>query len=56
GHFAANCMEADNTCGTYGENHCTMQCKNSEKKHCVSCKSDTHTSWDRNCSEFIWRC
>ena len=56
GHFAANCMEADDTCGTCGENHRTTQCKNSEKKHCVSCKSDTHTSWDRNCPEFIRRC
>ena len=55
GHFATNCMEQSDACGTCGEAHRTNQCKNPDRKHCVSCKTDTHTSWDRNCPEFIRR-
>jgi hypothetical protein len=56
GHFAANCFEPTDTCGTCGENHCTIACKNQDKKHCVSCNLDAYTSWDRKCLEFIRRC
>jgi hypothetical protein len=56
GHFAANCPEPDDTCGTCGEAHRTTLCENPDKKHCVSCNTDTHTSWDRNCPEFTRRC
>jgi hypothetical protein len=55
GHFAANCIEPTDTCGTCGKNHCTTHYKETEKKHCVSCNTDTHASWDRNCPEFIRR-
>jgi hypothetical protein len=56
GHFAVNCFEPGDTCGTCGEAHRTSQCKSTDKKHCVSCNTDTHTSWDRNCPEFVHRC
>ena len=44
GHFAANCIESEDACGTCGEAHRTALCKNTTKKHCVSCNTDTHTS------------
>ena len=56
GHFAINCLESEDKCGTCGEAHRTNLCKNPQKKHCVSCNTDTHTSWDRNCPEFIRKC
>jgi hypothetical protein len=55
GHFAANCPEPIDTCGTCGEDHRTIKCTNPEKRHCASCNTDTHASWDRNCPEFIKR-
>jgi len=27
--------------------------KHCEKAHCIFCNADTHTSWDRNCPEFL---
>ena len=56
GHFAHACMASVDTCGTCGEEHRTSECKNSEKMFCVSCKSNTHSSWDRDCPEFRRRC
>lgn len=55
GHFAVNCLDPEDTCGTCGGAHRTSLCDNRDKKHCVSCNTDTHTSWDRNCPEFIRR-
>ena len=56
GHFAAHCLEVDDTCGTCGANHRTNNCENKEKHHCVSCGDNTHASWDRACPEFNRRC
>ena len=39
-----------------GEEHRTSNCDNKEKTYCVSCKSNTHASWDRECPEFRKRC
>jgi hypothetical protein len=55
GHFAINCLESQDACGTCGENHRTNQCTNPDKRHCVSCNVDTHASWDRACPEFLRR-
>ena len=55
GHFAARCPEPNDICGTCGENHRTANCQNREKRYCVSCRSDVHASWDRNCPKFIRR-
>ena len=49
-------MASSDTCGTCGEEHRTSECGNKEKTYCVSCKSNTHTSWDRECPEFRRRC
>ena len=56
GHFAHSCMASSDTCGTCGEEHRTSECGNKEKTYCVSCKSNTHASWDRECPEFRRRC
>ena len=56
GHIAASCLEAKDTCGTCGGEHQTRNCTSPDKTYCVSCKSDTHASWDRKCPEFLRRC
>ena len=55
GHFAANCRAETDTCGTCGGQHRTSECT-ADKKYCVSCRTDAHSSWDRNCPEFIRKC
>jgi hypothetical protein len=56
GHFANECLAAADTCGTCGQEHRTSSCQSREKLHCVSCKVNTHASWDRTCPEFMRRC
>jgi hypothetical protein len=56
GHFTGNCPASVDTCGTYGEQHCTNACLNSRKLLCVTCESTYHASWDRNCPEFSRKC
>ena len=56
GHFAHSCTASIDTCGTCGEEHRTSECSNKEKTFCVSCRSNTHASWDRDCPEFRRRC
>ncbi len=35
--------------------HRTSACQNKEKLHCISCRDNSHASWDRACPEFIKR-
>ncbi|EIW85811.1 hypothetical protein CONPUDRAFT_37341, partial [Coniophora puteana RWD-64-598 SS2] len=53
GHLAAKCQSPTDVCGTCGDAHRTKSCPQKEKRHCVSCKSGDHASWDRSCPEFI---
>jgi cellular nucleic acid-binding protein len=55
GHFAADCLEDKDACGNCGENHHTKECPDSSRRYCVSCKNNTHASWDCGCPEFIRR-
>ena len=55
GHFAAECLEDKDACGNCGEDHHTKECPDKERRYCVSCKIDTHASWDRSCPEFLRR-
>ena len=55
GHMANNCQAATDTCGTCGKGHRTNICGSKEMLYCVSCKANTHPSWDRNCPEFVRR-
>ena len=56
GHFANNCTAKVNTCRTRSGDHWTNKCNNRGTLHCVSCKSDVHASWDRECPKFHRRC
>ena len=56
GHFADKCLQMEDTCGTCGGKHRTSACTNKDKRHCVSCGSNSHASWDRTCPDFIRRC
>lgn len=56
GHFAHACIASADTCGTCGEEHRTNTCNSKEKTFCVSCQTNTHASWDRECPEFRRRC
>jgi hypothetical protein len=56
GHFADKCLQSEDTCGTCGGKHRTSNCTSKDKRHCISCGSNTHASWDRACPEFIRRC
>ncbi len=53
GHFASECRATTNTCGTCGGEHATRDCEDPNKRHCVACRSDEHSSWDRTCPEFL---
>lgn len=55
GHFAAECLEEKDACRNCGEDHHTKDCPDKERRYCVSCKIDTHASWDRGCPEFLRR-
>lgn len=50
-HFAKDCPENDDLCGTCGLKHRTDKCaeKDQEKFHCANCKVYGHASWDRMC-------
>jgi hypothetical protein len=43
-------------CGICRGEHRTSDCSEDGKRFCASCKSDSHTSWDRNCPELIKHC
>ena len=56
GHVARECTARSDTCANCAGAHCTSECQDKGKKHCVSCESDSHASWDRSCQEFKNRC
>jgi hypothetical protein len=56
-HVASACDKSEDVCGTCGDNnHKTSDCNNPGKKKCISCDTDDHTSWDRNCPTFLRKC
>lgn len=56
GHYANVCHRTKDICGTCGGEHRSSDCDGNWGNYCVSCKSTTHASWDRNCPEFAKRC
>ncbi|KAF8470974.1 hypothetical protein DFH94DRAFT_811491 [Russula ochroleuca] len=48
--------EEKDTWGTCGREHRSKDCTEANKRHCISCKVDTHASWDRTCPEFAKKC
>lgn len=55
-HLTAECNSNHDTCGTCGKEHKTNDCDNKQSKRCMSCKTDDHTSWNRNCPTFVKKC
>ena len=56
GHIACNCNH-QSACGTCGQSsHKTADCNTFWTFCCIFCGVNTHTSWDRNCPEFLKRC
>ena len=56
GHYATDCIAQKDICGTCGGEHRSSDCRETEKRYCISCRSGSHASWDRNCPEFVKRC
>ena len=52
GYFTNECLAEKDSCGNCGEYHMTKDCPDKERRYCVSCKNDSHASWDRECPEF----
>jgi hypothetical protein len=51
-HFAKDCLEENDKCGNCTENHRTNECPSPETRRCVSCKTEDHASWSRECPTF----
>jgi hypothetical protein len=52
-HFAKECTEDKDKCGNCTENHRTNDCPSPQTRRCVSCKTDDHASWSRECPTFV---
>ncbi|TFK97209.1 hypothetical protein BDV98DRAFT_471256, partial [Pterulicium gracile] len=54
GHMPKTCQRQHgvSTCGRCGEGHDIKECENPDKRCCVSCASDEHSSNDRACPSF----
>jgi hypothetical protein len=52
-HFAKDCQEKDEKCGNCTQNHRTNDCPTPSARCCVSCKTNNHASWSRECPVFI---
>ena len=55
GHFENECLAEKDACGCCGEDHITKECTEVGRRYYVSCRNDSHASWDRECPEFKWR-
>jgi hypothetical protein len=52
-HYANECMAKEDTCSNCAEPHRSSQCPNPLKRRCVSCNTDNHASWYRECPIFL---
>ncbi|KAF8813530.1 hypothetical protein BYT27DRAFT_7251054 [Phlegmacium glaucopus] len=56
-HVAAECVWKNDLCGTCGdEGHRTSDCSNQNRQRCISCGTDDHPSWARDCPTFLRKC
>ena len=55
-HLTYTCLKKYDTCGTCGNRHKTAVCSNHSRLHCVSCNTNDHASWDRECPTFTCKC
>ncbi|KAF8593621.1 hypothetical protein BDV93DRAFT_410322, partial [Ceratobasidium sp. AG-I] len=56
GHLAKKCKGLGDICSQCGAGHRSKDCDNREAKYCVSCKTDSHCSYDRACPAFREEC
>jgi hypothetical protein len=54
-HMARECPEPHSTCGNCGEEHKTAECTHPRRTRCVSCKTNDHASWSRECPSLLRR-
>ena len=54
-HMSYTFLQGHDTCGTCGERHRMTIC-DQPRRHCVSCRSDSHAIWDRSCPTFQCKC
>lgn len=54
--MARDCAHHEDTCGTCALPHRTAQCSSARTKFCINCQTDSHSSTDRSCPEFIMKC
>ena len=47
-----NCTETKDTCGTCGGEHHHTKCNSYRTYHCVNCKTNAHSSADKECPEY----
>lgn len=52
-HMAKDCKENGDTCSNCAGTHKTSACPHSHVTRCVSCKSNEHASWSRQCPTFL---
>ncbi|KAG1843465.1 hypothetical protein DFJ58DRAFT_636686, partial [Suillus subalutaceus] len=50
------CLANRDTCTNSAKEHRTSDCSNKDPSHCISCNSNDHPSWSRNCPEFNRHC
>ena len=52
-HKANECQWTIDTCGNCAGKHKTADCSHPRSKRCVSCKTNSHASWSRECPVFL---
>ncbi len=52
-HYAKDCPAEEDTCSNCAGPHRSSQCPNPLKRRCVSCNTDEHASWSRECPTFL---
>ncbi|KIK13671.1 hypothetical protein PISMIDRAFT_17819 [Pisolithus microcarpus 441] len=56
GHLSRECAHHEDSCGTCAGNHRVTACTSPQTPRCVNCQTDSHSSSDRKCPEFLKRC
>jgi hypothetical protein len=54
-HMARDCPETSSKCGNCAEGHKTAECTQPRKTRCVSCGTNDHASWSRDCPALLRR-
>ena len=54
-HMAQDCQEEKSKCSNCAGEHKTTDCSHPHTKRCISCVTDDHASWSRECPTFLKR-